>query len=107
MKKIEYDEFTIEAMKKLEPDAIRRKLEEDKRILGFTDNQKQKTLINKFLRADQLTEVGYYWWLPECFKDKQDFIEYWSIISWDPRNKERQKAAGHFVGPLSPPTRKG
>ena len=61
------------------------------------------TDVTQYDGEDEMTEPGYYWWLPLCSRDEPDKPENWSIVSWHPRNPERQKS-GIFVGPLTPPT---
>jgi hypothetical protein len=53
------------------------------------------------LSAEQLTEAGYYWWLPQCDIGKTDDA-CWNIINWHPKNPDSRK--GIFVGPLKKPS---
>lgn len=48
------------------------------------------------------TEPGYYWWLPVCSSGKEHEPSHWNIVSWHPKDEQRQKS-GTFVGPLLPP----
>jgi len=60
----------------------------------------------KYLAADQLTEPGYYWWLPATFQDDPGLPENWSIRNWHPDDSTRPRS-GLFVGPLKAPVKKG
>jgi len=59
----------------------------------------------EYLTADQLTEPGYYWWLPECFKNEPNEPEHWSVRNWHPEDSTRPRS-GLFVGPLKAPVKR-
>lgn len=46
---------------------------------------------------------GYYWWLPECERDRPEDPNNWSVVSFHLLNNAREKA-GTFYGPITPPT---
>lgn len=57
----------------------------------------------KYLRQHEMTEPGYYWWLPSCLEHEPEKDENWQVLSWHPMNDARQKS-GVFYGPLPAPT---
>lgn len=62
----------------------------------------------KYLRYKEMTEPGYYWWLPSCSESEpqgSEKDENWSVISWHPLNNAHEKS-GVFYGPLDAPTYK-
>lgn len=62
----------------------------------------------KYLRQNEMTEPGFYWWLPSCSEQEpqgSEKDENWSVVSWHPLNNAREKS-GVFYGPLPAPTYK-
>lgn len=59
----------------------------------------------EYLTADQLTEPGYYWWLPKYYSNEPEISEYWSVVHWRPEDNLRIRS-GLFVGPLKAPVKK-
>jgi len=61
----------------------------------------------KYLTADQLTEPGYYWWLPEKSPSSDWRSGEWMICPLPEAKSPKPKKGGVFVGPLKAPTKKG
>lgn len=59
----------------------------------------------EYLTADQLTEPGAYWWLPECLKEEPCNHKHWSVRNWHPKDPTMPKS-GLFSGPLKAPVRR-
>lgn len=59
----------------------------------------------EYLTADQLTENGYYWWLPPVFDGKSEDHGFWQIIEWYPKSS-CNPSGGFFVGPLKAPVKR-
>jgi hypothetical protein len=59
----------------------------------------------KYLRRVELTEPGYYWWLPEYLEDQPEDPKNWTIVSWHPAD-DRIERCGVFHGPIPAPTYK-
>lgn len=55
----------------------------------------------KYLRFNEITEFGYYWWLPPYLEDKPEVEANWSIISIPPGEVNQKR--GVFYGPLLSP----
>lgn len=65
----------------------------------FKENYDMKA---KMLSSSEISEPGYYWWLPVRESHNSDKPDCWSVVSWHPQNPYRQKS-GTFYGPLVPP----
>jgi hypothetical protein len=56
----------------------------------------------RYWLGTEMTEPGYYWWCPQCEVKNANKSESWTVVSWHPKNDQRQKY-GLFYGPLSAP----
>jgi hypothetical protein len=53
-------------------------------------------------KREELSEDGYYWWLPAYLKDNHEKEECWSILLYS-KNEPRFHYVGVFYGPIKLP----
>lgn len=57
-------------------------------------------------KKEDLTECGYYWWLPKYLLNEPDKEENWSVLLFSP-NDPRFHYSGVFYGPIYLPEHEG